>query len=104
MQIENYDPNSNFGTHTVKLVFKMWEYEYSTSVRIKGNCKGFDILEDAFGKFLFDYKFEDGKNLTTLVFKDTKENELEVILSEEDFETELENCLISATIIDFEKD
>lgn len=104
MQIENYDPNSNFGTHTVKLVFKMWEYEYSALVRVKGNCKGFTILKSAFDNFIFDFKFEGGNDWTTLMFKDAKGDELEVTLSEEDFETELEDYLISATIIEFEKD
>lgn len=103
VQIENYNPNNNFGTHTVMLVFKMWEYEYSDLVRVKGNCKGFTILKSAFDNFIFDFKFE-GNGWTTLMFKDTKGDELEVTLYEEDFETELENCLISATIIYFEKD
>lgn len=104
MQIENYDPNNNFGTHTVKLVFKMWEYEYTALVTVGGNCNGFTILKSAFDNFIFDFEFEDGKSWTTLMFKDAEWDELEVTLYKEEFETELENCLISATIIVFEKD
>lgn len=99
--IENYDPNSSFGKHQVKLVFKMWEYEYSTTVEVNGNCQGLTILKAALDNFIFGLAFED--ECATLFFKNG-EDELEVTLYEEDYEDVLENALVSATILSFEKE
>lgn len=99
--IENYDSNSSFGKHQVKLVFKMWEYEYSTTVEVNGNCQGLTILKAAFDNFFINLKFENG--LSKLFFK-SGEDELEVTLYEEDYDYRLEDALVSATILNFEKE
>lgn len=57
--IENYDPNGSLGKHQVKLIFKMWEYEYSTIVEVNGNCQGLTILKSALDNFIFNLAFED---------------------------------------------
>lgn len=42
--MKNYDPNTRWGTHTVKVTFQRWDYKGFVMFRKGGNCKGLDIL------------------------------------------------------------
>ncbi|MFF6023506.1 DUF5406 family protein, partial [Enterococcus faecium] len=42
--MKNYDPNSRWGTHTIKVSFQRWDYKGFVTFRRGGNCKGLDVL------------------------------------------------------------
>lgn len=64
--MEKYDPNIWSGVHTVRITLQMWEYVGHIIVKVRGNCKGKDIL---------DFDFED--------YDDFKENDCNLNYDEE---------------------
>ncbi|WP_181042917.1 DUF5406 family protein [Enterococcus faecium] len=42
--MKNYDPNSRWGTHTIKVSFQRWDYKGFVMFRKGGNCKGLSVL------------------------------------------------------------
>lgn len=43
-QMKNYDPDSQWGKHTIKVSFQRWDYKGFVTFRKGGNCKGLDVL------------------------------------------------------------
>lgn len=73
-QLNNYDPNSRWGKHTVKVTFQRWNYKGFLTFRKGGNCKGLDILElDA--DDLYDMKFKENPIGFGLLPEDDEGNE-----------------------------
>lgn len=42
--MKNYDPDSQWGKHTIKVSFQRWDYKGFVMFRKGGNCKGLDVL------------------------------------------------------------
>ncbi|EMF0136990.1 hypothetical protein EGW60_11470 [Enterococcus faecium] len=42
--MKNYDPDSQWGKHTIKVSFQRWDYKGFVTFRKGGNCKGLDVL------------------------------------------------------------
>ncbi|RBT20092.1 hypothetical protein EB00_02739 [Enterococcus faecium] len=42
--MKNYDPNSQWGKHTIKVSFQRWDYKGFVTFRKGGDCKGLDAL------------------------------------------------------------
>lgn len=53
--MKNYDPNIYIGIHTVKITLQQWGYVGHIIQKIRGNCKGRDVLD-------FDFVCEDSEN------------------------------------------
>ncbi|RXU75007.1 hypothetical protein CYQ73_10690 [Enterococcus faecium] len=41
--MKNYDPDSQWGKHTIKVSFQRWDYKGFVTFRKGGNCKGFNF-------------------------------------------------------------
>ena len=56
--MENYDLNTRWGTHTIKVSFQYYDYKGFITFKRGGNCKGLDVLtldeDDLFGQPLID--------------------------------------------------
>lgn len=44
----NYDPNINYGVHTVRATLMQWDYVGHIAFQIDGNCKGATLLDPDF--------------------------------------------------------
>ena len=101
-----YDPNINYGIHTVEVTLQQWGYVGHIIQRIDGSCKGKDILD-------FDFECEDGNlendcNLKydedyeyfSATLMDINGNTLEVEGDAEEFN----KLIVKVEIIDFVKD
>ncbi|MFS1134972.1 DUF5406 family protein [Enterococcus hirae] len=42
--MKNYDPDSQWGKHTIKVSFQRWDYKGFVTFKKGGNCKGLDVL------------------------------------------------------------
>ncbi|WP_369118234.1 DUF5406 family protein [Enterococcus thailandicus] len=42
--MKNYDPNTRWGTHIIKVCFQQWDYKGFVKFKRGGNCKGIDVL------------------------------------------------------------
>lgn len=51
-RMKSYDPNIDRGIHTVKITLQNGKYKGHITKRIRGNCKGRNILD-------FDFEDED---------------------------------------------
>ena len=100
--MKNYDPNNGFGMHTVELVFQQWGYKYSIDVYVKGNCKGFSIIQAALDSF-FDELYNTQGEHPVLYFTDEDGKSLEYDVDLDDDE-DFRNALVSAKILGFTKD
>jgi hypothetical protein len=47
MTLTTYDPNIRWAKHTVEITYQMWDYSGTFEVSIRGNCRGFSILDNA---------------------------------------------------------
>ncbi|MDU6990035.1 MAG: DUF5406 family protein [Escherichia coli] len=83
--MENYDPNIQWGTHTIKVSFQQWDYKGFIVFEKVGNCKGLDILELGEDD-LYDVKF--------------KENPIEELLVEDEW-YRLKDYIVGVEIVDF---
>ena len=43
-KMKNYDPNIYRGVHTIKITLQIWDYIGHVTQKIRGNCKGRNIL------------------------------------------------------------
>ena len=101
--MKEYDPNRHFGEHTVELTFQQWEFELKRRVKVKGNCKGFTIIESAILN-LADKLYEEQGRYINLILSDLQGNELETTFEVDDVEEELKDILVKAEILDFKKE
>ena len=83
--MKNYDPNIYRGVHTIKITLQIWDYIGHVTQKIRGNCKGRNILSLDF---------------FTCVLKNKKGDILEF---ERDAE-EMNNLIVGIEIIDFVED
>jgi hypothetical protein len=100
----NYDPNLNFcgrmTTQTVRLTFAVWEYRKTVEVTVGGNCRGFNVIEQAvenvYDKLPNAPHASESKNM---ILTDESGDELDCDEDEGDW---LKNMLLSAEIIDIQ--
>lgn len=98
--MKDYDPNRCFGKHTIELTFQQWEFERKFEVEVRGNCKGFSIIESAILNLSDKLYEEQGRDITLSLFDD-QGNELEDTFEADDIEEELKDILVKAEILDF---
>ncbi len=105
--MKSYDPNIQYGIHTIEITLQLWEYVGHITRKIGGNCKGIDVLD-------FDFECEDGDcldsdcnlkfneeyNYFSATLKDSEGNTMEVEESVHDFN----KMIVKVEIIDFQKD
>ena len=101
--MENYDPNIEYGIHTVKVTLQQWEYVGHIIWRVGGNCTGKSVLDFDFEQFEDDFDLENDcqmkcdEGLLSCVLHDGEGNELEI---EEEWE-EMNKLIVGMEIIDF---
>ena len=107
--MKNYDPNSRWGKHTVKVTFQRWDYKGFVTFRRGGNCKGLDVLaldeDDLYDQPLLDNPIgfgllsedDEGNEWFKMTLKNDEGNELLV----EDACEELGDYIVGLEIIDF---
>lgn len=111
-QMKNYDPNSRWGTHTIKVSFQRWDYKGFVTFRRGGNCKGLDVLaldeDDLYDQTLTDNPIgfgllpedDEGDEWFKMTLTNDKGDELSV----EDTWSYLSDYIVSVEIIDFVAD
>ena len=101
--MKNYDLNIYRGAHTVKITLQSWKYKGHIINRIKGNCKGRDILdfdfecEDDFPDNDCQMKYHEDNDYFTCVLKDENGNTL---MCDGDAR-EMNSMIVGLEIIDF---
>lgn len=101
--MKNYDLNIYRGVHTVKITLQSWKYKGHIINRIKGNCKGRDILdfdfecEDDFPDNDCQMKYHEDNDYFTCVLKDENGNTL---MCDGDAR-EMNSMIVGLEIIDF---
>ena len=104
--MKNYDPNIYRGVHTIKITLQIWDYIGHVTQKIRGNCKGRNILsfdfecEDEFLDNDCQLTYHDDLDFFTCVLKKQKGDILEF---EGDAE-EMNNLIVGIEIIDFVED
>lgn len=95
---------SSWGVHTVEITLQFEEYKGKITTKVKGNCKGFDILEAA-----KDY-IADGNNKNNCNFKVTEEsfdctlkNKKGELMGFSDTLDNLDRYIVKLEIIEFEE-
>lgn len=68
--MQTYDPNIQWATHDVEIMYQQWDYTCTAVVQVEGNCKGFSIMESAISMHV-DKIFEDAQDMLepTMVLK-----------------------------------
>lgn len=61
--IDNHSPNIRWGKQVLEVTLKSWAYAKTFTVRVGGNCHGFDIFDTAVGNVLLQLD-EDAPNVT----------------------------------------
>ena len=106
--MENYDPNIQWGTHTIKVSFQQWDYKGFIVFEKGGNCKGLDILELGEDD-LYDVKFKENQINFRLLSADadceewfamTLKNDKEELLVEDEW-YRLKDYIVGVEIVDF---
>ncbi len=101
MTLETYDPNIQWGTHTIEITYQMWEYTFTTQVEIGGNCKGMSLLKDAVsehGNRLFKEQGNQPEIIMTAPNGDTLENTCDHYLRDDDDEPDIDEWLESMCV------
>lgn len=103
--MKNYDPNYAYGKHTVEITLQNWQYTGKIRTKIKGNCKGFNVLESAKDiyeddKYESDCEFKIQDDWFSCVLKDENGNKLDI----DDELDNLEDYIVKLEIIDFEEE
>ncbi|EJX61439.1 DUF5406 domain-containing protein [Enterococcus faecium] len=110
--MKNYDPNSRWGTHTIKVSFQRWEYKGFVMFRKGGNCKGLSVLsldeEDLYYQPLTDNPIgfgllpedDEGNEWFKMTLKNDEGDELLV----EDVWEELGDYIVGLEIVTFVAD
>ena len=65
-----YDPNIRWAKHEVEITYQSWEYAAVATVSVRGNCKGFSIIESALSMHA-DKLYEDQGENTELTLTRT---------------------------------
>ena len=109
-KMENYDGvNNSWGTHTIKVLFQVWQYKGAMMYEIGGNCKGLnalpsqgadilDNLETAKFEGISILPFDDNDWFAKITFTDDNGDTLEYDVESE---AEFEEMIIGMQIIDF---
>ncbi|NBA55530.1 DUF5406 family protein [Enterococcus hirae] len=110
--MNNYDPNSRWGKHTIKISFQRWDYKGFMTFRKGGNCKGLDVLaldeDDLYDQSLLDNPIgfgllpedDEGNDWFKMTLKNDKGGELLV----EDVWEELGDYIVGLEIVAFVED
>ncbi|WP_283683291.1 DUF5406 family protein [Parablautia sp. Marseille-Q6255] len=101
--MKKYDPNIDSGVHTVKITLQAWDYVGHIIQKIKGNCKGKQILD-----FDFECENEFPDNDCQLTY-DEDYGTFNCVLVNEKGDTlkcacdaeEMNNMIVGVEIIDF---
>lgn len=94
--MKTYDPNTFWSIHTVEITYQQWDYTATELVTVRGNCKGFSILQSAIqshaddlyekhgdaAEMLLKRPAEDGGGEDTLITTQHQDNSLETWLEE----------------------
>lgn len=107
--MKNYDLNTMWGTHTIKVSFQYCDYKGFITFKRGGNCKGLDVLtideDDLFDSPLSDnpIKFEllSADDEGNEWFKMELKNEKGKLLLVEDDWNYLSSYIVGIEIIDF---
>ena len=106
--MENYNPNIQWGIHTIKLSFQQWDYKGFITFEKGGNCKGLDILELDVDD-LYEKKFKENPANFRLLGADddgeewfamTLKNDKEELLVEDEW-YRLKDYIVGVEIVDF---
>lgn len=103
--MKNYDPNIINGTHTIRVTLQMWDYKGHIIQKIKGNCKGREILD-----FDFEYEDEFPNNDCQMEYNEEYDG-FKCVLTNECGETtkfegdaeDMNSLIVAVEIIDFKK-
>lgn len=104
--MRTYDPNISEGIHTVKITLQQRDYVGHIIQKIRGNCKGRDLLtfdfedEEEFPNNDCQLKYHEDADFFTCVLK----NENGDTLYCEGDAIEMNNMIVCIEIIDFSED
>lgn len=104
--MKNYDPNIYSGIHTVKITIQQWGYVGHIIQKIRGNCKGRDVLdfdfecEDAENENDCNLQFDEDFDYFSAILKNESRDTLEVEGDAEEFN----KMIVALEIIDFQKE
>lgn len=92
MSLESYDPNIYKAVHVVEMTLQQWEYKGVLRFEVRGNVKGWDVLDSAPWHWLEENDWPDS---VTLV--DAEGNELSCGI---DHERDLERMITGVRIVE----
>lgn len=107
--MKNYDLNTRWGTHIIKVSFQCWDYKGFVTFKRYGNCKGLDVLtideDDLFYRpainnpieFVLFYEDEGYTEWFKMILKNEKSD----LLAVEEEMRYLSNYIVGIEIIDF---
>lgn len=104
-----YDPNINYGVHTIRVTFMQLDYIGHIAFEIGGNCKGAALLNS---DFLIDLDEGDIERfvendcdfaIDDHIFSVNLKNGNGDILIVKDYEDEIDNMIVGFEIVDFVK-
>lgn len=108
--MDNYDININHGIATIEVTIQCWNYKGHYRIKVQGNVKGSDILDNAFDTgytentdvIWNDCNLDIGQNLDgdmiyTADLKDKNGNELAI----DGYMDDLSDYIVGVKIIDY---
>ena len=102
MTLSTYDPNIRWAKHEVEITYQSWHYTTSVIVTIKGNCKGFSIIESALSMHadqLFDAQGECPQLILTRPAEDGDGEDTLETTPDDDIENWLESMCVGVRIV-----
>lgn len=99
--IADNNPNNKWGKHVVEVVLKQWKYHRTFTLRIGGNCNGFDVIQSAV-ELIYESLFDEQDNPAELVLTDDAGKELLCTDDEEMRDEWIKKMVVSCQIVDFE--
>ena len=106
MNLENYDPNTSWGKHTIKVSFQKWGFKGYVTFEKMGNCQGLDIL-NIDSDDLYDMKFKENPVKFTSLdenwYRMVLTNDQGVPMIDEDEFDFLGRSIVGVEIIGFEE-
>lgn len=109
--MKNYDPNIQWGNHTVEITFQQWDYKGTIQVEMGGNISGYSVFESIDGDTIVDAYLDSTlkENNCEFFFSDDffgmvlTDDEGEQLIIEEDFYG-LEPMIVKMEIVDYVKE
>ena len=101
----SYDPNIISGVHTVQITMQMWDYVGHIIQKIRGNCKGMEILnfdfeiEDEFPENDCQLEYHEDGDFFSCILKNENGDTLEC----ENDAQEMNDMIVAVEILSFER-